>query len=138
MIASPGTGTGIQSSVLALNRQYSPVHVISARRAFCLLYKGLAEVIFMEEGTYQSYDFDGWLESSLLRLSLGLETDDADWIQSVNFEIQVPRVVRLLRYERLPRNGVKFNRRNIFLRDEHVHRSDVFDLGFDPPAPAGL
>jgi hypothetical protein len=104
MIAS--CSPGIQSSVLALNRQYSPVHVISVRRAFCLLYKGLAEVIAHEEGAFQSYDFDGWLESSLLRLQLGVEVDEADWIQAVNFDIEIPRVIRLLRYERLPRNTV--------------------------------
>jgi 5-methylcytosine-specific restriction endonuclease McrA len=118
MIAS--SVTAIQSSVLALNRQYAPVHVISVRRAFCLLYKSLAEVIHVEDGSYTSYDFDGWLETSLLRLSLGDTDDETDFIQSVNFEIQVPRVVRLLRYERLPRNGVKFNRRNIFLRDDYI------------------
>lgn len=117
MIAS--SVTSIQSSVLALNRQYAPVHVISVRRAFCLLYKQLAEVIHVEDGSYTSYDFDGWLETSLLRISLG-EADGADFVQSVNFEIQVPRVVRLLRYERLPKNGVKFNRRNIFLRDDYI------------------
>jgi 5-methylcytosine-specific restriction endonuclease McrA len=118
MVAS--RSSGICSSVLALNRQYSPVHVISARRAFCLLYKGLAEVIAHEEGGFQSYDFGGWLESSLLRLTLGADGVDDDWIRAVNFEIQVPRVVRLLKYERIPRNTVKFNRRNIFLRDEYV------------------
>jgi len=117
---SSSSNAGIQSSVLALNRQYSPVHIISAKRAFCLLYKGLAEVIAHEEGGFQSYDFESWLESCLLRLSLQLVDDDADWIRAVNFDIQVPRVVRLLRYERLPRNTVKFNRRNIFLRDEYM------------------
>lgn len=111
----------IQSSVLALNRQYAPVHVLSVRRAFCLLYKGHAEVIAIEDGGFQAFSFEAWLENSLMRLALGdLPDDDPDWIQSVNFEIQVPRVVRLLRYERVPRNSVKFNRRNIFLRDEYV------------------
>lgn len=119
MIAST-TSSAIHANVLALNRHFCPVHVLSVRRAFCLVYKGLAEIISVEQDTYQSYDFDAWLEASVLRLSLGMLDDDHDWVQSVNFEIQVPRVVRLLRYERIPRNSVKFNRRNIFLRDEYV------------------
>ena len=109
----------IQSSVLALNRHYLAVHILPVPRAFCLLYKGAAEVISVESGVYHSYDFDQWLESCLLREALGERSADADWIRSVNFEIQVPRLIRLLRYDRLPRNAVKFNRRNIFLRDEN-------------------
>jgi 5-methylcytosine-specific restriction endonuclease McrA len=118
MIAS--VSSGIQSSVLALNRQYLAVHAISVRRAFCLLYKGIAEVVAIEDGVFQSFSFDAWLENSEAKLMLGLAQDDpSDWIQSVNFDIQVPRIIRLLQYDRMPRNTVKFNRRNIFLRDEH-------------------
>jgi 5-methylcytosine-specific restriction endonuclease McrA len=119
MIAGTSCSPGLQASVLALNRQYSPVHVISARRAFCLLYKGLAEVIAQDAGGFQSYDFASWLECSLVQLELG-DAEEDDWIQTVRFEIRVPRVVRLLRYERTPRNSVKFNRRNVFLRDEFM------------------
>lgn len=118
MIAS--STSAIHSSVLVLNRAYSPVHILSVKRAFCLLCKGMAEVISIEDDIYQSYDFEGWLESSQLRLELGEAPDPQDWIQSVSFEIQVPRIIRLLKYDRVPRNTVKFNRRNIFLRDEYV------------------
>jgi 5-methylcytosine-specific restriction endonuclease McrA len=39
--------------------------------------------------------------------------------RAVSFEIQVPRIIRLLSYDRLPRNTVKCNRRNISLRGEN-------------------
>lgn len=118
MIAGPRTAA-IQSSVLVLNRQYVAVHILSARRAFCLLYKGIAEAISVEDEVYQNYSFDDWLEFSLIQASLSLAGDETEWVRSVNFEIRVPRVIRLLGYERLPRNSIKFNRRNIFLRDEN-------------------
>ncbi|MEZ6058683.1 MAG: HNH endonuclease [Planctomycetaceae bacterium] len=108
----------MQVAVLALNRNYQAVHVVSVRRAFCLLYKNLAEVIHCEQGQYVNYDFDSWQEMSEMKVLLG-EGDDDDWIRAVNFSIQVPRIIRLQKYDRLPRNVVKFNRRNIFLRDEH-------------------
>jgi 5-methylcytosine-specific restriction endonuclease McrA len=114
-----GRTTGLHASVLALNRHYAAVQVISARRAFCLLAKELAEVISVEEGSYQSLDFGQWLEISQIKASLGDFDDDADWVQSVSFAIQVPKIIRLMSYERVPRNAVKFNRRNIFLRDEN-------------------
>ncbi len=108
-----------QGAVLALNRNFQAVHVISVRRALCLLYKELAEVIYVEGGRYAGYDFEGWRELSDLKSILGGSDDTDDWIRAVRFDLLTPRIVRLLKYDRLPRNTVKFNRRNIFLRDEH-------------------
>lgn len=113
------SSTAMQASVLALNRNFAAVHVLSVRRAFCLIFKELAEVIHVEAGRFVGYDFDNWREMSEYRTSLGEATEHDDFIRAVNFDIQVPRIIRLLRYDRLPRNAVKFNRRNIFLRDEH-------------------
>lgn len=114
-----GPSAALQSSVLALNRNFMAVQVISAKRAFCLLFKGQAEVVNVEGSQYCSYDFEGWLELSQMKLSVGDREDHEDWIQAVNFQIQVPRVIRLTCYDQLPRASVKFNRRNIFLRDGH-------------------
>ena len=41
----------LQCSVLVLNKAYVPVHVVSARRSIVLLYRELAEVIHIEDGT---------------------------------------------------------------------------------------
>lgn len=109
----------LHTSVLVLNRHYVAVHVVSARRAFCLLVKEMAEIVHVENGSYMTYDFEGWLEISELRSAMGERSDEEDWVRGVGFEVQVPRVVRLLSYDRVPRNVVKFNRRNIFLRDEN-------------------
>lgn len=113
------SSAALQTSVLALNRNFMAVHVISVKRAFCLLFKNLAEVIHVEGGHYCAYDFDAWKELGELKIAMGDRDHFDDWIRAVNFEIQAPRVVRLLTYDRVPRNTVKFNRRNIFLRDGH-------------------
>lgn len=110
--------SSLDASVLVLNRVYSPVHVVSARRAFCLLCKEIAEIVNIEDGAYIAYDFESWLEICDLRAAMGEQQEGEDWIQSVNFHLQVPRIVRLLRYDRVPRNAVKFSRRNVFLRDD--------------------
>ena len=111
--------TALQAHVLTLNRGYVAFQVITARRAFCLLIKGFAEVINVEEGHYRSYDFQDWQDVSELKLAFGEVGADEDWINAVNFSIEVPRVIRLLRYDRVPQHVVKFNRRNIFLRDHN-------------------
>ena len=111
--------TALQAHVLTLNRGYVAFQVITARRAFCLLIKGFAEVINVEEGQYRSYDFQDWQDVSELKLAFGQRGADEDWINAVNFSIEVPRVIRLLCYDRVPQHVVKFNRRNIFLRDHN-------------------
>ena len=105
-------------SVLVLNRNFAPVHVISAQRTFCLLWKDLAEIVHVENGQFLTYDFEGWREESDLKHTI-LPPDErtGDWVRGVGFHIEVPRIIRLLSYDRVPRNVVKFNRRNVFLRD---------------------
>ena len=116
---SSGPSPAMQSSVLVLNRFYLAIQVMSVRRALCLLAKDLAEVVSVENGLFLTYDFQSWREVSEWKAMAEGLGDHDDWIQSVNFPIQVPRVIRLLKYDHLPRNVVKFNRRNIFLRDEN-------------------
>lgn len=107
--------TGLNASVLVLNRQYMAVHVVGVRRAFGLLLNELAEVIHIEDGQYGNYDFQSWREISDLKSEF--KKPEEDWVRSVNFEVCVPRVVRLLYYDRLPKQRVRLNRRNIFARD---------------------
>jgi len=116
MISTPNTP--LDASVLVLNKLFIAVHIISVRRAFCLLCKELAEVVALEEGQFATYDFRSWREVSEFRAKYFREQDD-DWVRTVNSEIQVPRVIRLLGYDRLPKQTVKFNRRNIFARDHN-------------------
>ena len=110
-------GHALLANVLVLNRFYMAVHVIGVRRAFGLLYREVAEVISVEEGQYANYDFASWL---LLCEMRGRERGAGeDWIRSVRCEIQVPRVIRLLRYDRVPRHSLRFSRRNLLARDQH-------------------
>lgn len=105
----------MSASVLVLNRSFVAVHVINIRRAFCLLYRTMAEIIHLEDGQYANYDFETWMLSSEMRAAE--KTADQDWIRAVHCEIQAPRVIRLFRYDRVPRHTLRFNRRNVFARD---------------------
>ena len=105
----------LTASVLVLNRLYMAIHVINVKRAFALLCRDLAEVVHLEEGQFAAFSFESWREISELKSQFKAPHDD--WIRSVNFEIQVPRVIRLLTFDRVPKQAVRFNRRNIFARD---------------------
>ncbi|MCA9254020.1 MAG: HNH endonuclease [Phycisphaerales bacterium] len=104
-------------NVLVLNRHYLAVRIINVRRAFTLLFKELAEVIHVDNGRYQSYDFAEWCDLS--QLAREFEPQEHDWIRTVRFDLAVPRIIRLAFYDRLPRQEVKFNRRNLFARDSN-------------------
>lgn len=136
---SSATTDALSSSVLVLNRHYMAIHVINVRRAFSLLVRELAEVIHLEdEGNYANYTFDSWREIGELREAFEEQYDD--WIQAVNFRIQVPRVIRLLFYDRLPRQSARFNRRNLFARDQNKcqycgRRFSTCDLSLDHVIP---
>ncbi|MFM9996577.1 MAG: HNH endonuclease [Phycisphaerales bacterium] len=110
-------GTGLDAKVLVLNKLYMAVRVVSAKRAFILLCKELAEVIHVEDGKYLNYDFASWRDVAAIQREL--EHERHDWVRTVRYEIAVPRIIRLLGYDRLPRQDVKLNRRNLFARDRN-------------------
>ena len=102
-------------SVLVLNRSFVAVHITNVRRAITLLFRHLAEVVHIEEGQYAAYSLDSWRELSALRA--GFSSPEHDLVKAVGYELQAPRVIRLVSCDRGPRQGLRFNRRNVFARD---------------------
>lgn len=92
------------------------VRVTNARRAFSLLFRDLAEVIRVDDESYTGHSFESWTQLSAARDCFA-QTAAQEWIRTVRMRIVVPKVIRLLGYDRLPRQLVKLNRRNIFARD---------------------
>lgn len=97
----------LNTKVLVLNRSFLPVHITSVRRAFTLLYQGVAHAVDAE---YRTFDFESWA-------ALSAAVHD-DTIGLVNRVIRVPRVILLLAYDRVPRRQVRFSRFNIYARDK--------------------
>jgi 5-methylcytosine-specific restriction endonuclease McrA len=101
----------LNRSVLVLNRHWIAVHVCSVRRALTLLYQDMARVVTED---YQTFDFDSWRELSEIEAS-----EEHSLIKTPNFDLIVPEVILLRYFGRLPQRSVKFNRRNIFMRDDY-------------------
>lgn len=106
-----------------LNAHYVALRVISARRAFCLLFKTnphnhpVAEVVHFEEGRYLSYDFDDWREFSVLEQERS--NGKFEWVRAVRFYLAIPRIIRVLTYSNFTRQDVRLNRRTILARDRN-------------------
>lgn len=133
--------SGLDCNVLVLNKHYMAIRIIGAKRAFSLLCRDLAEVVSFEKGNYANYDFPSWCEVSQFKRNF--EPDGHDWVSTVSYYIAVPRIVRLLFYDRLPRSEVKFNRRNIFARDENAcqycgKKHSTNELSLDHIVPRSL
>ncbi len=106
MIAAQGI---VNSKVLVLNRHFLPVHITSVRRAFSLLYQGLAEAV---DEQYRTFDFHSWSE-----LSVAVRDESVGLVHGA---IRVPRVILLLTYDRIPRREIRFNRFNVYSRDRNT------------------
>ena len=109
--------SSMQCHVLVLNKHYMAIRVVNVRRAIRLLFKELAEVVTFEQGQYSNYDINSWIDLSEVKQAF--EPHAHDWLHTVKISIAVPRIVRLLGYDRLPRQEVTLNRRNIFARDRN-------------------
>ncbi len=104
----PPSRSLLDQGVLVLNRHWTAIHVCTVRRALALLFQDLAHVVTED---YQALDFDSWRDVSASR------PRDGSFIHTPQYAICAPDVIVLARYNRMPPRKVKFNRRNIFLRD---------------------
>lgn len=99
----------IHSNVLVLNRSYLPVHLTSVKRAFVLLYRGVAKALGED---FQTFEF-----SELCVPSDAATGSEEDVIGTVQGFIRVPRIIVLANYDHLPKRHVRFSRQNVLMRD---------------------
>jgi len=119
----------LHTPVLVLNRNFEPVQLTTARRAFVLLFGGTAQAL---DEAGETYDFDLWR-------SLPVREDD-DAVSTVSGALRVPRVLHLHSYDRTPRVTVRLTRRNLMFRDAHQcqycgKRPPVRELNIDHVLP---
>ena len=98
----------INSSVLVLNRTFVPINIITVKRAFCMLYTGIAMAV---GESFRTFDYESWSE-------LKIKEDD-DTIGLPNRTIKIPWVIALVTYDRMPYNKIKLSRANIYIRDRN-------------------
>lgn len=103
--------------VLVLNRNWQAVNIIGVRRAFSLLWQDHARVINTFSGDFAPMTAEEWLGFSM---SPGDLPAGAEYVRTIRMHIILPKIVLLNDYDRLPIAEVKFNRQNIFERDNYT------------------
>jgi 5-methylcytosine-specific restriction endonuclease McrA len=108
----------LNASVLVLNRNYTALRVVNAKRAFTLLYKDSAEVIEQDRANnFYNLGFKTWID-----FSQGPQhpADNRLFVRTPRYTVLVPRVIRLMTYDKPPKHNIKFNRKNILARDNNT------------------
>ena len=122
--------SALNNPTLVLNRTWTPVHVTSARRALCLLYRECAQAVATD--TLMVHDFPQWVELP--------DPPTERWIRTPRVSVPVPEVILLRRYDKIPCHQAPFTRRNLFQRDDHTcqycaHRYGADLLSIDHVTP---
>jgi 5-methylcytosine-specific restriction endonuclease McrA len=99
--------------VLVLNRLWQAVNVVSSRRAFCLLFRGEAQVVELADSTHRIFSLMDWIDFS----ASNPPVDELETVHTVRHRIRLPRVILLTMFDQLPVKEVKLTRNNVFERD---------------------
>lgn len=127
-----------ETRVLVLNRSYFPVGVCTVKEAFKLICQYVNDdpnqgpLAHILDAKLQPYDFASWAE---------LEVEEGmDSIGLVNKRIRVPRLIRLITFNKVPNTVVKFSRQNVMTRDSFTccycnKRKHISNLSLDHVQP---
>ena len=126
-----GSSTALTMSVLVLNRSFVAVHVTNVRRAISLLFRELAEVVHIEEGHFAAHTLESWRELSAMRAAF--PSPDQDWVRAVGYQLQAPRVIRLVACDRGPRRTPAEARMNLVRQPVKPKRSPLLSLKLGNP-----
>jgi 5-methylcytosine-specific restriction endonuclease McrA len=125
-----------QIRILVLNRNWQAVNIVGIRRAFSLLCQEHARVINTINGEFTTMDFGDWIA-----WSQEVETGPGqDFVHTIRLRILIPKVLLLGSFDRLPVTEIKFNRENVFIRDNFTcqytgKRCKASDLTLDHVIP---
>ena len=100
--------------VLVLNRNWTAITTATIKQSMVLLCRGKAQAICTE--TYAVYALEAWIERSLERL----ETGQGRFLRTPSLPVEVPEVILLSCYGKVPRIEVSFSRKNLYRRDGYV------------------
>lgn len=121
---------------LAINKSYIPTRIVSKYEAICKVYCGNAEAITFENGDMLSYDWDNWMKRSVTD---NWPTDQL-FINSTTQRIAIPRVIRYIHYNKIPKATLRLSRKAIYARDDNTcyicgHRFSEKKLTIDHIVP---
>lgn len=100
----------LNDPVLVLNKSWLPIRVKKVKSALNLIFRGRACVV--DAITYEVYDCEQWINK---------EVKEGDkFLRAAHSRVKVPEVIVLTSYNKIPEQGVKLTKKNIFMRDKYT------------------
>jgi len=98
------------NTVLVLNRQWQAINVKTPLDAVSMMYANTATALHVQgSDIMQPLSWRQWVELP--------HNEDEYYINSVNLKIQIPKIIILAKYNRVPLKRPKLSKKNIWLRD---------------------
>ena len=103
--------SALNKPVLVLNKMWIPIRVISVIRALKTIIAGKASAVNPDD--YYIYGWEEWIKQPL--------KDGDSIIKSVRYDVKVPEVIVLSRYDKVFRKDSKIpTKRSIYMRDGYI------------------
>ncbi|MFN7181390.1 MAG: HNH endonuclease [Planctomycetota bacterium] len=98
--------------VLVLNKLFMTLKITTVKHAFVLLYKGNAEVVDKENGSYVLYKFEDWVKVN--------GNTNGPYIKTPRYSLSLPKIIRLRSDAKPHLKTVKLSKKNVFIRDHYT------------------
>ena len=97
----------LNSPTLILNKSWHPIDSTIVRKAFGDVMSERAQ--FIDTPSYIPYDILGWMQLPIVHPNKSIQTSTCT--------IKLPEIMLLSKFNKIPKQIVKFNRRNLWRRD---------------------
>ena len=106
----------VTQPLLLLNGDYTPTKIITVKKAFGLVSRGIAEFLeITDHGAYEFHNIGSWCELSEYKDEF--ERSQEEWVQTGNMRLILPRVAKLIKYFKKERLRVRLTRNTLYARD---------------------
>jgi len=95
---------------LVLNKSWAALTIDTAKESIIKAFTGVANAV---DENYIQYNWDEWLERSQ-------STDKGYFIYTSTKKVEIPKIIVLLKYNKIPKIKVKLTRRNLLIRDNYT------------------
>ena len=100
----------LDEPVLVLNKNWQYIAVATAREAVSSLFTGSTTAVDPE--TYAMYTFEDWIERGVKPGAL--------FIHSQHIDFEIPEVIVLAEFDKIPQRSLRYSKRSVLHRDGHT------------------
>ena len=99
--------------VLTINKSYIPIRLTSKFSAIGKFYSGLVEGMYIRGETWEPKSWEEWEQMSIQ----DIWPEDQEFVNSTRQRYAVPKVIRTLYYDKIPKHSIRLTRKALYDRD---------------------